>query len=99
MTETRQDLLFLNDADNIAVLKRAAKAGSVQQVGAQVVTLDETLGMGHKIAITPISRGEDVMKYGCAIGIATRDIGPGEHVHLHNVASRYTVVPDVEAEE
>jgi hypothetical protein len=30
-----------------------------------------------------------VVKYGAPIGSATRDIGPGEYVHTHNVKSDY----------
>lgn len=40
---------------------------------------------GHKMAIKPIPAGSPIIKYGFAIGIATQDIAPGEHVHIHNV--------------
>ena len=36
-----------------------------------------------------IAAGEKVLKYGAPIGSATRDIGQGEHVHLHNMRSDY----------
>ena len=32
-----------------------------------------------------LASGEQVIKYGIAIGRATRDIRAGEHVHVHNV--------------
>lgn len=41
---------------------------------------------GHKVALAPIRKGEPVIKYGVAIGRATRDIAAGEHVHVHNCA-------------
>ncbi len=97
--EARNDLLVLNEADNIAVLKRAAPAGSAQRIGNGEVVLSKTLEMGHKIATRPIARGEDVLKYGFSIGYASSDIAPGEHVHLHNLTSRYTVIRDWEAEQ
>ena len=40
---------------------------------------------GHKYAIKPISKGENVIKYGSPIGHATCDIAEGEHVHTHNL--------------
>ncbi len=40
---------------------------------------------GHKIALTDINKGENIIKYGYPIGKATRDIRTGEHVHTHNV--------------
>ncbi|WP_158263542.1 UxaA family hydrolase [Aliiruegeria haliotis] len=88
-----------NDADNIGVSKRSAAAGSIQQVGTRQVTLETTVGMGHKVALAPIREGQDVMKYGFPIGVATCDIAPGAHVHLHNSASRYTVIRDRESEK
>ena len=55
---------------------------------------------GHKYARRPIKSGENVVKYGMPIGHATRDIEPGEHVHVHNLATNlgdvleYTYEPD-----
>ncbi|MBQ4624635.1 MAG: altronate dehydratase [Clostridia bacterium] len=40
---------------------------------------------GQKYARTPIAAGEQIIKYGSPIGIATRDIAPGDHVHRHNM--------------
>ena len=42
---------------------------------------------GHKYALRAIRAGENVIKYGMPIGHATCDIAPGEHVHVHNVAT------------
>ena len=42
---------------------------------------------GHKYARRAIAAGEAVVKYGMPIGHATRDIAPGEHVHVHNLAT------------
>ena len=55
---------------------------------------------GHKYALRAIRAGENVIKYGMPIGHATCDIAPGEHVHVHNVATNlgdnleYTYEPD-----
>ena len=57
---------------------------------------------GHKYARRAIRAGENVVKYGMPIGHATRDIAPGEHVHVHNVATNlgetleYAYDPDPE---
>ena len=56
---------------------------------------------GHKYALCAIRAGENVVKYGMPIGHATCDIAPGEHVHVHNVATNlgetleYTYDPDL----
>lgn len=42
---------------------------------------------GHKVAVTDIRSGKPIVKYGEQIGVATRDIGKGEYVHVHNLDS------------
>lgn len=39
---------------------------------------------GHKVALRRMVCGAPVLKYGVTIGVATQDISPGEHVHVHN---------------
>lgn len=51
------------------------------------VTLAGPVAKGHKVAVKPIAAGEPVLKFGFPIGLATRAIAPGEHVHTHNVAT------------
>ena len=52
----------------------------------------EELPFAHKVAIKAIPKGGQIGKYGEPVGIATADIAPGEHVHVHNVVSgRHTV--------
>ena len=40
---------------------------------------------GHKYARCDIAAGEQIIKYGYCIGIATQPIAKGEHVHSHNL--------------
>lgn len=47
----------------------------------------ETIRFGHKIALTPIEEGTELIEYGEHIGVATRPIRPGQHVHTHNLRS------------
>ena len=55
---------------------------------------------GHKYAIKPIKKGENIIKYGQPIGHALSDISVGEHVHTHNVKTNlsgkieYTYTPE-----
>lgn len=85
--------LRLNDADNVAVLLCPAAVGSQVTVagddapGIVVVAVDE-LAVGHKIAVADVPSGGTIRKYGGeVIGVASRDIRCGEHVHEHNVRS------------
>ena len=40
---------------------------------------------GHKYALYDIEVGEQIIKYGFPIGVATTEIKKGEHVHTHNI--------------
>lgn len=76
--------ILLNINDNVAVARRSIPAGNPTGRG-DLVALD-LIGRGHKVALKTIKSGEEVRKYGQVIGIATQDIEPGRHVHLHNLA-------------
>ena len=78
--------------DNVATLLADAKPGPVELRGAthvDSVAVAEPVALGHKVALRPIAEGEDVIKFGVTIGIASRPIAEGEWVHLHNCRSRF----------
>lgn len=47
---------------------------------------------GHKVALTDIKKGENVIKYGYPIGHAIEDIKAGDHVHTHNIKTNLSGV-------
>jgi (2R)-sulfolactate sulfo-lyase subunit alpha len=49
------------------------------------IEMAEDVPLGHKISLVPISKAEEVIEYGVAIGVATADIEAGKHVHVHNL--------------
>jgi len=51
------------------------------------VRLTEPVPLGHKLALTDIAAGQQIIEYGQPVGVATRDIRQGDHVHVHNVRS------------
>jgi altronate dehydratase small subunit len=80
----------IDRADNVATLLEDAAAGEVTVRGPALpcdIHLEQPVKMGHKVALRAIAPGAPVMKYGVAIGEATRPIEPGEWVHLHNCRS------------
>ena len=80
-------VLVISTRDNVATALEPLDAGRRVVVNGTEIIVRESVGTGHKVALHPIAAGSAVMKYGSAIGIATSDIAPGEHVHTHNVAS------------
>lgn len=80
--------IILKDNDNVATLIDTATSGvTVELTGenAGQLTLRADIPYGHKCAVTDISAGSEVIKYGQVIGRATSDIRAGDHVHIHNV--------------
>lgn len=54
------------------------------------VNLDD----GHKYANRDIACGENIIKYGYPIGVATADIKKGEHIHSHNLKTSLSSIND-----
>ena len=82
----------IHGADNVATLLADAEPGTVELRGvAARVALDlgERVALGHKIAVRPIAAGEEVIKFGVTVGVASSAIAEGEWVHLHNCHSRF----------
>ena len=76
-------LIRLHAADNILVAKAALSLGQdLPDLGLKVRA---QVPAGHKIAAAAIAAGTPVRKYNTVIGMAARDIAPGEHVHTHNL--------------
>ena len=73
--------IIINGLDNVAVALTDIKKGEVHEG----VTLVNDITKGHKFALKPIKKGENVIKYGNPIAHATEDIPVGAHVHTHNV--------------
>ena len=79
-------VLLLNPADPLVVATRDLAVG--EAVGLGDITPSEPIGRGHKLAIKAIESGAPVRKLGQVIGIATKEIAPGQHIHVHNVEFR-----------
>ena len=90
-------VLLLAPGDNIAVACAALPAGTEREIAGGRVVLQKDVNVGHKFAVRRIAKGERIVKYGAPIGSASRDIGPGEYVHTHNVASDYIPTYTLEA--
>jgi altronate hydrolase len=82
---TRSSLTIrLHPADDVVIAR--------QQLVGGTTLIDENLTVtglvppGHKVATRAIAAKEPVRRYNQIIGFASRDIRPGEHVHLHNLA-------------
>jgi altronate dehydratase small subunit len=83
----------IDERDNVATVTSDVEEGEAVEVlspGGEVVARSEVLRevpFGHKIALRSLGRGEEIVKYGEVIGVASEAIGLGAWVHTHNVES------------
>jgi len=74
--------LRLHPADDVLIATRQLVAG-MQVEGVRIIGL---VPAGHKVAARAVAAGASVHRYGQPIGVATKVIRAGEHVHVHNLA-------------
>ncbi|GJG95131.1 UxaA family hydrolase [Cupriavidus pauculus] len=80
---TLNPVIRLHANDNVLIARGDLTLGQpLQDLGVRVRA---QVPAGHKIAARAIARGEQVRKYDTVIGVADRDIAPGDHVHSHNL--------------
>ncbi|MDQ2624237.1 MAG: altronate dehydratase family protein, partial [Actinomycetota bacterium] len=78
--------LLLREGDDVAVALRDLQSGTVlSDDGGLGLTVTQSVPRGHKLAVRAVPAGAPVLKYGQQIGLATRDIAAGHHVHSHNL--------------
>ncbi|MEX0611136.1 MAG: UxaA family hydrolase [Pirellulales bacterium] len=86
----RPRALRLHADDNVAVALANIEPGRIEILGSgdgALVTAQEPISQGHKLALRPIAEREALLKYGVAIGVATSPIAAGAWVHTHNCRS------------
>lgn len=79
------DIIKIHKNDNVAVTIREIAEGEILTVEDQEIKAIHHIPAGHKAALNRIAKGEPVIKYGCSIGYADKDIEQGEWVHTQNI--------------
>lgn len=81
--------IIIEPNDNVVVSIEPIKKGNQVEFSCNgiedLIISKDDVDIYHKIAIKDIKKGEHIIKYGEHIGLASRDIEEGEHVHVHNV--------------
>ena len=84
--------ILIDKKDNVATALCQLEKGDSIQVGIADFVINSVLlqdiPFGHKFALKDIQLGGSVIKYGEAIGLSSKPIRQGEHVHIHNVESQ-----------
>ncbi|HET9719809.1 MAG TPA: UxaA family hydrolase [Solirubrobacteraceae bacterium] len=80
------------DTDSVAVAVKDVPAGSVTVAflngsDNRQATANAEIPVGHKVALTDLAEGADVIEYGERVGVTSAAITAGDHVHVHNIRS------------
>lgn len=80
-------VIRLSEKDNTAVVLLDLKGNEcLEEIDPELIAAEE-IPYGHKIALTDIKKGDNILKYGEVVGRCTKDIPKGGWVHVHNVES------------
>lgn len=83
-TTNTSPVIRIHPQDNVVIARRQLLGGTV--LSEEGVTVSGLVPPGHKVATRNIALGEPVRRYDQIIGVATKAIAAGEHVHTHNLA-------------
>ncbi len=87
----KSDHILLSPRDSVIVALQDLEPGTRLEVGQRTVAARQFIPAGHKMAIREIAAHAPVFKYGWPIGLASRAIEPGSHVHSHNLGCCHTI--------
>ena len=96
-------LYRINEKDNVAVALEAIAKGESVICAEMTLTAQEDIPKGHKMALTALHAGDEVIKYGNVIGRMACELPAGGWIHDHNLISqgdehrqyRYQPVPAI----
>ncbi|MCF2949586.1 altronate dehydratase family protein [Paraglaciecola aquimarina] len=80
-----KNIIRLHPSDNVVIALSTLVKGQTYRVDELAVTPLCDVVKGHKVAISTISKGQDVIKYGAPIGHALHDISEGQWVHVSDI--------------
>ena len=79
-------VIRLHPNDDVVIARQQLVGGTL--LVAENVKVAGLVPPGHKVAIRHVRAGEPVRRYNQIIGFASRDIAPGDLVHLNNLEMR-----------
>ena len=85
----KQNILKLHELDNVAILTVDVEAGQELITDGFSTRAIKPLSLGDKIALSDLDKGQQIFKYGLAIGSTKETVKKGQWVHLHNMQSDY----------
>ena len=83
------NVLIINSKDNVAIaLEDIPQGGTIKLPdGTELLALAD-IGFGHKVLLSDVSKGDDIIKYGEVIAQVNQDVKQGDWIHVHNLNIR-----------
>ncbi len=75
----------INPVDNVAVSIEDLERGELLHIGEKIIVLQQNIPAGHKVALQDFKAGDNIIKYGAAIGHARETIVSGDWVNEKNI--------------
>ena len=89
-------IIKINPADNVAVAIEPLKAGETIDIEGQRITLNNDVPAGHKILLSDLVEGENVIKYGYPIGHLKESHQQGDWVSHDHIQTNLAGLLDYE---
>lgn len=89
-----KELIHIHPNDNVAVAISTLEPGVTVSIDGATVTLAETIPAGHKVALSALDEGADIIKYGFPIGHTLEAIPAGGLVNEKNIKTNLDGVLD-----
>ncbi|MBN2262924.1 MAG: altronate dehydratase [Prolixibacteraceae bacterium] len=89
-----EKFIQIHQSDNVVIALHELSPGEVITVNNSNITVLDQVPTGHKMAITDIEHGQNLIKYGAPIGHALQSIKAGQHVHVHNLKTNLSGAVD-----
>ncbi len=82
---TKYKAIKISPADNVAIALTPIPQGATVTIpdNAELVVRQD-IPLGHKIGLVPLAKGASIIRYGEVICTASKDIKPGDWIHVHN---------------
>ena len=81
----KQAYMRVHPSDSVLVALQSLPSGMEITVDDTTFCLREAIPAGHKFALQDMEAGQEIVKYGSAIGIAAERISRGSWVHTHTM--------------
>ena len=84
-------IINIGTSDNVGVVTEGIESGYKDHQ--HNIVANQSIDIGHKIALNDIYKGQPIIKYNQIIGLSSIDISSGDHVHTHNVMIHQNEAP------